>query len=100
MTTGIRRIPEAPHDVASPFPFVKDDRVIANDEQCYCKHLRSAHFDAAAYGHGPCIRCGCAKFTWMRFLGPNVMPDPPAQWPGTHPDDDARAAARKLRGRG
>lgn len=71
------RIPEAPHTTRHNFPFVgKDGRWIATDEQCYCKHLRSAHVDTLAYGHGACIRCECEKFTWKRFV---LKPEPPEQ---------------------
>lgn len=93
------RMPEAPHTVRHAFPFTREDgTVLANDEECTCKHLRSAHFDTAAYGHGPCARCGCAKFTWSRFLVAPFVPEPPAQWPTTE-DRIERPATRGKRGR-
>jgi hypothetical protein len=38
------------------------------DERCSCKHNRSVHGDTLAVGHGGCLMCACAKFTWTGWV--------------------------------
>lgn len=51
--------------------FIKAKDIV--DELCQCGHLQSAH-DAADHqviavkGHGACRLCGCAKYTFSRFI--------------------------------
>jgi hypothetical protein len=58
-----------PHTAPNPFPFREREtgRLVAVDEQCMCRHLRSEHYDTVAYGHGDCGRCDCQKFSWHSF---------------------------------
>jgi hypothetical protein len=50
----------------------KTDAGIITDEMCRCGHSRQVHHDIhpiAAAGHGACgTQCGCAKFTWAKFV--------------------------------
>ena len=38
------------------------------DELCSCGHRKSEHYDTIAVGHGPCKKCNCIKFTWVKFI--------------------------------
>ena len=51
----------------SPFP-VATKRGVVIDEVCQCGAIRSEHEDTISYGHGPCIRTSCPKFSWARFV--------------------------------
>lgn len=63
-----------PAHMLSPFPYTwptgpRAGCVIIN-EACKCGHRRTNHGPGGlgAFGHGECYRCGCSKFTWVRFV--------------------------------
>jgi len=70
------------HDQVSPFPMAGTGGLAGKfivEELCRCGHIRGAHQDTVAYGHGECAqllntggsigkRCRCQKFTWDNFI--------------------------------
>lgn len=53
---------------ANPFPFHVPYRGVVVDETCTCRHRRTAHNSAGAFGHGDCRNCACTKFTFQRWV--------------------------------
>lgn len=55
---------------ARPWPFMRKDGRIVEDQLCACGRLQPEHGPgyAGTFGHGSLEESGCSKFTWTEFV--------------------------------
>lgn len=68
---GTAMLERVVHDhTARPWPFMRRDERVIEDQKCACGRLQSEHGPGfgGAFGHGSCEASGCSKFTWVSFV--------------------------------